>query len=465
MTKMVSRCITVLLGLILINAVAAEEIFGQYWPAYGKQKPTSLDWSVTDIGYYFGECAAGSADVPLPKLQHAGRVHHSTMVRRSDDSLVVLVNGLGLMLTNLLCRFLPTVTVTNNTGFTVPKGQPEADIKAFVATAHKHRKKAVFAIGGWTGSRYFSDRVATAFNRADFATSILSFVKTYGFDGVDLDWEYPGKQGIGCNKVRPTDSANFLSFLKTLRRALPSPYLITAAIGTSGIIGPNGAPLPDMRPYSKILDYINLMTYDIGGNWSPTSGPNSPFRTCNSATSVIQVVQTFKKAGVPVEKMVVGIPSYGHSYELVSSTLKKQMIGRYTSQVYQNKTNRIPKGDKSDSNAPKTDICNVRSASFSGTWTYNSLISEGLLSADGSKGLKGFTRRYDYCTATPFLFNPKTKIMINYEDGFSASQKIGYVTEQFLAGVFVFDSTGFNRDGGRHPAVLTTIRYALDVNT
>ncbi|KDE09111.1 hypothetical protein MVLG_00826 [Microbotryum lychnidis-dioicae p1A1 Lamole] len=404
MTNMLSRCVTVLLGLLIVNAVAAEEIFGQYWPAYGTQKPTSLDWSVTDIGYYF-------------------------------------------------------VTVTNSTGFAVPKDQPEADIKTFVTTAHKHRRKAVFSVGGWTGSRYFSDLVATASNRAAFTASVLSFVKKYNFDGVDLDWEYPGSQGIGCNKVRPADSANFLSLLKTLRVALPKPYLITMAIGTQGLIGPNGAPLPDMRPYSKILDYMNLMTYDIGGNWSPTSGPNAPFRTCNSDTSVLQVVQTFKKAGVPVEKMVVGIPSYAHSYKLKSSTLKKQKIGRWTSQVYQNKTSTIPKGDKSDSNAPTPDVCNKRSAAYSGSWTYNSLISEGLLSADGSKGLKGYTRRYDYCTETPFLFNPKTKIMINYEDGQSASAKIGYVTEEFLAGVFVFDSTGFNRD------VLKTIRSALDVNT
>ncbi|KDE08781.1 hypothetical protein MVLG_00887 [Microbotryum lychnidis-dioicae p1A1 Lamole] len=399
---MLSRLVLLWLGLSLVNVAAgANGLLGQYWPAYGTQKPQAVDWSRTDIGYYF-------------------------------------------------------VSETDATGFNIPKGQSISALKTFVSTAHSKRKKAVFTIGGWTGSRYFSDRVATSGNRTKLVAAIREFLVKYDFDGVDLDWEYPGSQGIGCNKVRATDSDNFLLFLKSLRATLGSKKLITAAIGASGLIGADGNPLTDMKAFGAVFDIINLMTYDVGGPWSPTSGPNCPLRTCNSDTSVMQVVQAFKKAGIPASKMMLGIPAYGYSYQLKSSTLASKRIDGYVSRVYQAKTSTTPKGSKTDSNATSTDVCGVRSASYSGMWNYVNLISEGILSSNGSVGHMGFTRYVDSCSATPFLFNPRTKVMINYDDAYSAGQKTAYAMSQGLKGVYTFDSAGFNT------AVLKSIRNKLD---
>ncbi|SCV72046.1 BQ2448_4740 [Microbotryum intermedium] len=377
---MMLRILRVILGLALLNVVAGTALFGQYWPAYGEQKPRDLDWSRTDIGYYF-------------------------------------------------------VTETNTTGFRIPAIQSEAGAKDFVSAA-----KAI----------------ATSGNRKAFIKDVKSFLNKYKFDGVDFDWEFPGSQGIGCNKVQPEDSANFLTFLKALRLEIGSSKLITAAIATPGLISPDGNPLADMSGFGKVFDILNLMTYDVGGPWEPTSGPNCPLRTCKSVTGIVEVIDTFKKAGIPASKMMLGIPAYGYSYKLKSSKLKSQKIGGFTSQVYQDKTEVIPKGNRTDSNTPIVDVCGVRTASYTGMWNYVDLIDEGLLSSNGKVGLKGWTRHVDACSATPFLFNPKTKVMINYDDAYSAGEKTKYALAQGLKGVYTFDSTGFSAD------VLGTIRKKLD---
>ncbi|SGY93053.1 BQ5605_C037g11569 [Microbotryum silenes-dioicae] len=68
-----------------------------------------------------------------------------------------------------------------------------------------------------------------------------------------------------------------------------------------------------MSDFGRVFDIINLMNYDVGGPWEATSGPNCRLRTCKSVTSVVEVFDTFKKAGIPVSKMMLGIPAYGYS--------------------------------------------------------------------------------------------------------------------------------------------------------
>ena len=93
----------------------------------------------------------------------------------------------------------------------------------------------MLAIGGWGGSKYFSPAVATDANRTVFAKAVMGVVSQYGLDGIEFkyallalsfhvfiyswihSWEYPAKQGIGCNVISTNDSTNFLLFLQTLR--------------------------------------------------------------------------------------------------------------------------------------------------------------------------------------------------------------------------------------------------------
>ena len=66
--------------------------------------------------------------------------------------------------------------------------EPERDRRVLMSVLGAAKKKALFSVGGWTGSVFFSSLVATSSSRTGFAKTVLNFATTYGFDGVDFDW-------------------------------------------------------------------------------------------------------------------------------------------------------------------------------------------------------------------------------------------------------------------------------------
>lgn len=154
-------------------------------------------------------------------------------------------------------------------------------LKRLVTCAHSKDKKVKLSIGGWTGSRfvqllttrlrnsplfrYFSSVVNTSQSRETFVENIVDTYDTFSLDGIDIDWEYPGKQGAGKNQVSESDSANFLSFLQLLRTRLPPSAAITAATLPTTFYGSDGEPMRDVSQFAEALDWILLMNYDV---WS-----------------------------------------------------------------------------------------------------------------------------------------------------------------------------------------------------
>ena len=133
-----------------------------------------------------------------------------------------------------------------------------------MALAHAQGRKVKLSIGGWTGSRFFSRGVRTAPARSSFAKAILHAYKNFDLDGIDIDWEYPNGDGAG-NEKSPKDAANFLKFLKLLRKMLPPNATITAAVALAPFTGPDGQPLSDVREFADVLDWVLLMNYDVWG--------------------------------------------------------------------------------------------------------------------------------------------------------------------------------------------------------
>ncbi|KDE03796.1 hypothetical protein MVLG_05737 [Microbotryum lychnidis-dioicae p1A1 Lamole] len=354
------------------------------------------------------------------------------------------------------------VDITTKDGFEIGPNQPLDGIKKFTSQAYANGAKPMVTLGSWNGSLYFSKQLSTPEGRTKLASQLQNYLYYKEFKGVDVSWLYPAQQGIGCNTVSPKDTDNFLKFLKTLRGWLGMGYLISIAAPPGGFLTGNGTEhVKDYSEWATVLDHINVMTYDYTGPWSSKTGPLSPMHSCASGGGVTAAVKYWTSSGFPAEKIFISIPSYAISFTLKSSTLEKTYMTdgdggtfNYSSLIYQSFSS-IPKGEAADSNEPTTDGCGVVTANYTGQWHYTSLIKEGLLAHDGSKGLKGYARYMDGCSQTPFLFNPTNKHFIAYEDAASASIKAGFARDNGLKGVTVFTSEGF--DDTVYDAIVTDL--------
>lgn len=326
------------------------------------------------------------------------------------------------------------------------KIEDEDNLKAVVSGAKSHGVSISLCVGGWTGSKYFSKLVADEDSRNKFAQAFLRAVKKYGLDGVDLDWEYPNVPGLDGNILSRDDSANFLKFLKVLRNVLGPDSRISAAVSVHGFMGADGNYLKDHKPFSDYLDFITIMAYDL---YSPSStelaGPNAPlFDTCNDPSvkfSASQAVETWTSTGFPASKILLGLPAYGYQYTMLSSDLQYTNFSGNTS-LTSLFFSKFDKGVQAPTDVKTGSASTCDGEADGHTFHYKDLVNCGLLDKDGVHGLKGFTRHYDKCSKTPFLFNPSSKILISYDDPRSFARKSRFVKSKGLGGVNVFDATG-----------------------
>lgn len=125
--------------------------------------------------------------------------------------------------------------------------------------SHFQNVSALLSVGGWTGSQHFSTAMATPESRTLFANALFDLVEKYQLDGLDFDWEYPNKQGIGCNTISPDDSENLLVFLQGLRATPVGQRLtLSAAVGIAPFNGKTGQPMSDVSGFADALDYIGM---------------------------------------------------------------------------------------------------------------------------------------------------------------------------------------------------------------
>ena len=127
--------------------------------------------------------------------------------------------------------------------------------------------KVLISIGGWTYSPHFASPASTTQGRSTIASSAVSLVKTYGFDGVDIDWDYP---------TDASQAADMISLLQEVRAALDGygnlldpPYRFTLTVAFPG---PYGYQYLNLSALNQTVDFLNVMAYDYTGPWSETSG-------------------------------------------------------------------------------------------------------------------------------------------------------------------------------------------------
>jgi chitinase len=326
-------------------------------------------------------------------------------------------------------------------------GVPDAPAQALRGNFNQLRKlkranrglKVLIAIGGWGGSTYFSDVAATRAARNRFAASCVDrFIRgnlpgaprgagAGVFNGLDIDWEYPGGGAPG-NHTRPGDRANATRLFRTLRRHLDREsartgrrYLLTAAL-------PVGTSRYELSRVASVLDWANLMTYDLHGPWESETNFNAPFAgEPGSSLSVKGAVAGYLAAGVPRAKIVVGVPFYARQYV---------RVGRLDYGLHRPFDNRGLAGDAA-SWARRT------------TPTYHDLVDVAGIVTDSRRdprARKGFTRRWSTAARVPWLYRPRgdyrfgrVSRFLSYDDPSSIARKSRYARRQGLRGVMAWE--------------------------
>ncbi|MDB5017232.1 MAG: chitinase [Mucilaginibacter sp.] len=262
--------------------------------------------------------------------------------------------------------------------------------------------KILISIGGWTWSKNFSDAVLSDTSRQLFAESAIDIIKKFDLDGIDIDWEYPGRPGYEGNIYRPEDQQNYTLMFRELRKQLDAlqqqtqkKYLLTTAAGAfKGFLDHT-----DMRNAQQYLDYVNLMTYDYSGGKIASHHTalyaSKAYKAHNNAD---EGVTLFMAAGVPANKLVMGIAFYGHSSILIDGA--KGL------------------GDSI--------------ATYSKGLGYTA-IKDSILKRPGFKIHRDRHAKADY------LYNPATRQFITFDDEWSVKKKCKYAKRKKMAGVMFWE--------------------------
>ncbi|WP_155371576.1 glycosyl hydrolase family 18 protein [Catellatospora vulcania] len=306
--------------------------------------------------------------------------------------------------------------------------------------------KVLISLGGWTYSKYFSDVAATPASREKFVRSCIDiYIKgnlpTYNgaggpgsaaniFDGIDLDWEWPGSEGHPGNHVSPADKANNTALTAEFRRQLDAltattgkRYLITAftpadpaKIAAGWDIGPNGV--------FNYMDFANVQGYDFHGSGSDNSW--EPNRTGHQANlysdaqdpypfefSVNKAIQTYLDAGVSPRRLTIGVAFYGRGWQGVAA------------------------GGVNGEWQTSTGAAPGQFAEEAGTRGYANLLA----------GVPGCTVYHDVQSVSSYCYTGAGGQWWSFDDAWSIGQKTAWIKQKNLLGGMIWEMSGDTATG------------------
>ncbi|KAJ3022840.1 UNVERIFIED_CONTAM: hypothetical protein HDU68_008924 [Siphonaria sp. JEL0065] len=309
--------------------------------------------------------------------------------------------------------------------------------------------RTVLSFGGWSGSQAFSAIAASANATARFAKQVHAFLDKNEFDGVDIDWEFPYNNpwwynGLQCNtKDLANDLPNFTKFLAALRKELGTTRIISIAGSSqvSAYFDQNGKNY--VSQYAKYLSYIQVMTYDYYGAWSPYSDFESPLYSpaakdnitepdVNGHASVALSIQSYIAAGVPAQKLTNGLAFNGRSWS-VTSVGENNGLYQLCSKPGQDASN--PSSCPAINDDLWADPCGVDPPAYSSVWTYKDLRTQGPLPTPLNAG-NGWTRKYFDFAEAPSLFDGHR--FISYDDPQSIEAKSRWANVSGLGGSMIW---------------------------
>ncbi|KAJ8481334.1 hypothetical protein ONZ45_g2973 [Pleurotus djamor] len=202
--------------------------------------------------------------------------------------------------------------------------ETQSDDKVLIAEMQALKKKnpnlkTMWAVGGWAFNDppyqdIFSLMARTMESRAKFINNVLRQLKEYGFDGIDIDWEYPGTERGGIE----ADRGNFLLLMKELKERIGKQRVEVSFTAPASFWYLQQFPIKEVQHYT---DWINLMTYDIHGSWDIKFNtgvlPHTAIPEVNTAVNMLL------KAGVSLTKINLGIGFYGRSFTLANPSCNR----------------------------------------------------------------------------------------------------------------------------------------------
>ena len=174
--------------------------------------------------------------------------------------------------------------------------------------------KTMIAVGGWTHNdpgpmqKRFSQMASSKQNRVTFANSVVQFLRTYGFDGLDIDWEYPGLKERGGKRA---DYDNYVLMTKEIRGAFnraPEDFALSVAITGNTTKLEMGF---DLAGLAEHIDFFNIMAYDLWGSWDPKQIAYS-----HTDIRMIDEAVEYMSHFIQRSKLVMGLGSYARTYTL-----------------------------------------------------------------------------------------------------------------------------------------------------
>ncbi len=282
---------------------------------------------------------------------------------------------------------------------------------SLVQNAHANNVKVLPSIGGWTLSGNFPGIAADPIKRATFAQACVDLIQTYQFDGIDLDWEYPGFADHGGT---PQDMVNFTLLLQDIRSSIDAygltvgkQMLLTAAVGASA----DKMDDVDWSAVEPLLDIINVMSYDFFGTWDNITNHNAPLFAPSQGDPSFNVASTIDRLinfyGVDPNKITAGVAFYGRSL----------------------KTEGMP-----GLHVPTTGSADIPTFAIDeGTPLYYNILQNMSLFADN----------WDATAKVPYLTGINgLNTFVSYDNEQSIELKAQYIVEENLRGAIIWEITG-----------------------
>lgn len=288
--------------------------------------------------------------------------------------------------------------------------------------------KILPSFGGWTMSEPFHAMVKDPKAMAQFSKTAVELIHQYDFfDGIDLDWEYPGGGGLTTSPWDPATKLSdeqkaaereaFTYLVKTMRADLDAlekqtkrEYELSTAVG----VGAKAAQI-DWKSASPYLTNMFAMTYDFLGGWGQQTGHTTNLHATERSwwgMGADVFINQMIEQGIPSEKLVIGAAFYGRGWQ----------------------------GTKNyDGQAPKADLLSEQGAQF-GTGENGYFMFWDLVKNYGEK--QGYQYNYDEQAQAPYLWNPEKKVFISFEDQRSIKAKAQWAKQANLAGIFTWELSG-----------------------